>query len=150
MDRAALRAAIDALSPRERELLVYAAHGLTDQAIANRVGISLATVGTYWGRIRTKMGPLNRTELVALFLQDQSAETVDRLRTENQRLMGIVDEERKHAMTLQSSLEMFRGLIESAPDAILLISDDGVIQFANEKAAELALLPQAFTPRTRQ
>ena len=38
---------------------------------------------------------------------------------------------------LQSSLEMFRGLVETAPDAILLVNEAGAIQFANAQAEDV-------------
>jgi len=40
------------LSVRERQVLSLAARGETDQGIANRLGISPATVNSYWVRIR--------------------------------------------------------------------------------------------------
>ena len=48
---------IPQLSPRELQLIEYATQGLTDTAIALKLGISEATVGTYWGRVRIKIGP---------------------------------------------------------------------------------------------
>ena len=62
-------------------MLLLAAQGLTDQGIAHRLEISLATVGTYWGRIRIKIGPLSRTGLVetapdAIVLANEQAEEV--------------------------------------------------------------------------
>src|SRR5512135_589911 len=69
----------EALSQRERQILVYAAAGLTDQAIANKLGISRATVTTYWGRIRTKFGPFGRTELVANYVQEKANRNTEQL-----------------------------------------------------------------------
>jgi PAS domain S-box-containing protein len=125
------------LSTRERQLLTYAAQGFTDQGIAHKLGISLATVGTYWGRIRIKMGPLNRTELVAHFLQEAAAQTVGELRSQNEALLAQIDEHAKTSEMLRASLEMFRGLLETAPDAIIVVNDEGVIELANEQAEEL-------------
>src|SRR5262245_36101632 len=45
------------LSERERQLIELAAEGHTDASIANELGISEATVSTYWGRVRIKIGP---------------------------------------------------------------------------------------------
>lgn len=125
------------LSPREHQLLVLAARGYTDQGIAHQLGISVATIGTYWGRIRIKMGPLSRTELVAHFLTDEAAHEVDVLRSENSRLITEISEHARTEEMLRASLEMFRGLVETAPDAILLVNADGVIELANEQAEEM-------------
>src|SRR5690348_5144271 len=85
----------EGLSPRELQLLSFAAQGLTDNAISHKLGISLATVGTYWGRIRIKLGPLNRTELVANWLKEQPAVTVDQLKSDNEDLLTRIDEHSK-------------------------------------------------------
>ena len=127
----------DGLSPREHQLLSLAAQGFTDNAIANKLGISLATVGTYWGRIRIKFGPLNRTELVAIYLREEAASAVAELKSDNQTLMTQVAEHAKTVEMLKSSLELFRTLIETAPDAIMLVNEDGVIELANEQAEEM-------------
>jgi|GEM_PF-567864 len=59
-----------ALSDRERQLITLAAEGLTDYAIAMTLGIKEPTVKSYWVRIRSKVGPFNRTELVALAVRE--------------------------------------------------------------------------------
>ncbi len=125
------------LSTRERQLLQLAARGHTDQSIANQLGISLATVGTYWGRVRIKLGPYNRTELVAKFLKEHAERTVALLREENAGLLQQIEEKSRTEQMLRASLEMFRGLLETAPDAILIVDQNGSIQFANEQTSEL-------------
>lgn len=127
----------DGLSPREHQLLSLAAQGFTDNAISNKLGISLATVGTYWGRIRIKFGPLNRTELVAIYLREEAARTVNDLKSQNEGLIAKVAEHAKTEQMLRTSLELFRGLIETAPDAILLVNDSGIIDLANVQAEEM-------------
>ena len=129
--------ASDTLSPREQELLTLAAQGLTDQGIAHRLGISVATVGTYWGRVRVKLGPFNRTELVSLNLRHQAQGLIDQLRDENRRLVTELQERAHTAEMLETSLELFQGLVETAPDAILLVNQQGIIQLANEQAESL-------------
>lgn len=118
------------LSPREKELLDFAVQGQTDQAIANKLGISLATVGTYWGRVRIKLGPYNRTELVALYLKDEAARALDDVKQQNSALVSSINEHVLKETMLQS-------LIETAPDAILLVSAEGVIELANRRAEEM-------------
>ena len=127
----------ETLSDRERQLVVLASKGLTDTAIAHKLGISLATVGTYWGRVRIKFGPLNRTELVAVFLQEQAATVVEGLRAENHALLEALNEKAKTEEMLKSSLDVIRGLVASAPDGILLVTRGGTIQLSNEPAEEM-------------
>ena len=127
----------ETLSDRERQLVVLASKGLTDTAIAHKLGISLATVGTYWGRVRIKFGPLNRTELVAVFLQEQAATVVEGLRAENHALLEALNEKAKTEEMLKSSLDVIRGLVASAPDGILLVTRGGTIQLSNEQAEEM-------------
>jgi PAS domain S-box-containing protein len=100
------------LSPREQQLIALAGKGMTDTAIANRLGISEATVNTYWGRIRVKLGPHNRTELVALALRDEY--------------------EKKLREAPDYSL-----ILQAAPDALILANEEGTIQDANLAAAEM-------------
>lgn len=125
------------LSDRERQLLNLAAQGFTDNAISNKLGISLATVGTYWGRVRIKFGPLNRTELVAIFLREQATTSIDELKAQNEALMLELNERAQTMEMLRTSLELFRGLVETAPDAILLVSESGDIELANAQAEEM-------------
>ncbi|HVT13538.1 MAG TPA: PAS domain S-box protein [Fimbriimonadaceae bacterium] len=107
------------LSPREEQLIALAGQGLTDTAIANKLGISEATVNTYWGRIRVKLGPHNRTELVALALREEYERRIEEMR-------GDSPEGPDYSLILQA-----------APDALILTSDDGTISNANVAASEM-------------
>ena len=127
----------DALSDRERQLVVLASKGLTDTAIAHKLGISLATVGTYWGRVRVKFGPLNRTELVAVFLREHSAAIVEALKAENQTLQRQLEDKSRNEEMLKTSVDFFRSLVDSASSAIVVVGEDGQIQMANEHGAAL-------------
>jgi PAS domain S-box-containing protein len=122
------------LSDREQQILDMAAEGLTDQAISNKLGISLATVGTYWGRVRIKMGPFNRTELVANYLRAQAAETVQRLRQENEQLLSELNQHTRFEQELQGTLRLIQTIIDTAPDAILVIDEYGSIKLSNQEA----------------
>ena len=103
-------------------------NGHTDASIAFKLEISEATVSTYWGRIRIKLGPHSRTELVAIYLRHENAETLEQLRRENERLSARV------ATDGQS---LFHEIIENAPDAILIVREDGHIDLVNNQAADL-------------
>jgi LuxR family transcriptional regulator, maltose regulon positive regulatory protein len=56
---------VDLLSERELEILGLVAEGLTNQAIADRLVISLTTVKTHVGNIFLKLGVNNRTQAIA-------------------------------------------------------------------------------------
>lgn len=120
------------LSPREVELLKHAANGLTDSAIAARLGISEATVGTYWGRIRIKLGPYGRTELVANVIRMEHEAAVEALHKENEKL---AQELRAHAQV--GGLATYRELLDHAPDAIIVVNAESFVEFANVAACEL-------------
>lgn len=53
-------------------MLLLAAEGLTDKEIAKHLNLSQRTIGTYWERMRLKLGPYSRTQLVARFLRVES------------------------------------------------------------------------------
>lgn len=120
------------LSPREQQLLKYAAEGYTDIAIADRLGISEATVGTYWGRVRIKFGPYSRTELVAMMLRAESMAAVNTIKQEN----AILVEDLQLRLASGAALAV-KDLIERAPDAVFIISAQGAIEYANAVADEM-------------
>lgn len=54
----------DGLTPREREVLVLMAHGLSNAEIAGRLYISALTARTHVGRVIMKLGARNRAHAV--------------------------------------------------------------------------------------
>lgn len=119
------------LSPREQQLIELAAEGLTDTAIAHRLGISEPTVKSYWGRVRIKLGPRNRTELVAHALKEESEQQVAELNGEIERLQSALTDSR------ETSIEIHQALLEAAPDAVLTVSEHGEIVWLNPEAERM-------------
>lgn len=99
------------LSDRERTVLLLAAEGLTDKEIARHLDLSQRTIGTYWERMRQKLGPFSRTQLVARFL----------------RLEG--DHE--------NSNQNYRELFSTWDEGVLIFSPEGATIFANQAIATL-------------
>lgn len=63
------RAVTDALTPREREVLRFVAHGWSNHDIKERLVLSEATVKTHVARILMKTGSRDRAAVVALAWQ---------------------------------------------------------------------------------
>jgi DNA-binding CsgD family transcriptional regulator len=60
---------LEALSPRERELVTLVAQGNTDAQIAGQLYISVRTVSSHLDRIRDKTGCRRRADLTRLALR---------------------------------------------------------------------------------
>lgn len=119
------------LSERERQLLTLAAKGLTDAEIGKHLEISETTVKSYWGRVRTKLGPRNRTELVALSLGEERRHEIEHL-TERVR-----DLERRLLEGTHSTTGLHQTILDEAPDAVLAIDADGLVLYANHEAERM-------------
>jgi len=61
---------LDALTPRQREVLALVAQGKPDREIATRLVIALRTVGNHIHAIFGKLGVHNRTEATRLALEN--------------------------------------------------------------------------------
>ncbi|MDP2316372.1 MAG: helix-turn-helix transcriptional regulator [Pseudomonadota bacterium] len=64
--RAVHAAEMERLSARERDVLRLVARGLTDVALAERLGIGAATARSYMQGVRRKLGVRSRSQAVAL------------------------------------------------------------------------------------
>jgi FixJ family two-component response regulator len=63
---AELRASLDTLTLREREVMVLVVAGLMNKQIANEVGLTEATVKVHRGQVMRKMGARSLAELVRM------------------------------------------------------------------------------------
>jgi PAS domain S-box-containing protein len=98
------------LSDRERTVLLLAADGLTDKEIAKHLILSQRTIGTYWERMRDKLGHYSRTQLVARFV-----------RYDNE----------------VNGRDGYRSLFASWEEGVWIVSPTGKTLYANHRIAEL-------------
>ncbi|HVL39378.1 MAG TPA: PAS domain S-box protein [Fimbriimonadaceae bacterium] len=124
------------LSEREKQLIQLAAEGHTDASIANHLGISEATVSTYWGRVRIKIGPYSRPELIATVIRDELDQVVSELREQNEQLIAELQKSTGREWG-DPEANYYRKLVLQAPDAILIVNEDGIMETVNDEAAAL-------------
>ena len=104
--------ALHELSGRENQVILLAADGLTDKDIAQRLKLQVATIRTYWDRIRDKLGTTNKVQ------------SVSRMLAKLYREKARGEREYEHIMKL---------VVESVPDfAIFLMEPDGTLRTWNE------------------
>lgn len=116
------------LSPREAALLRLASEGYTDNEIARRLEISESTVGTYWGRIRIKLGPFNRTELVALTIKSALFKEIERLQAQRDRFKTKLEE-------ASAEERLYEEIVDAADEGVLIVTPSGSIEHANPAVA---------------
>ncbi len=124
------------LSPREKKVLDLAAQGYTDSEVALQLEISVATVSTYWGRIRMKLGPHNRAELVARHVQERAECVFADLRRTNSELaerLRVVSENPDADYVTR----LHREALANAADGIVLVTGRGVIETLNDSCAAM-------------
>lgn len=80
------------LSPREEEIVQLCVEGLTNDAIAQKLGLSVGTVNTYWLRIKLKVGGLGRTDTVVRIIKDRAEKALREANTERTGLSDMVAE----------------------------------------------------------
>lgn len=130
---------VETLSAQEKRVLELAVNGHTDKGIADALGISPTTVVTYWGRIRAKFGMQSRPELVAKFVLGLAQTKLDDLK-------ASLRERAAHEAELAREVETLFAFIDFAPEAMLIVDADGIIQRGNLQAAELLECDQSEFP----
>jgi DNA-binding CsgD family transcriptional regulator len=59
------------LTDRQIEIVKAAAEGLSDQQIADRLSLSVHTIGSHWKNIREKLGSINRAAVICKVLTSE-------------------------------------------------------------------------------
>jgi len=123
------------LSPREKEIVELAAEGLTNEAIADRLGLSVGTVNTYWLRIKLKVGGFGRTDTVVNVFKDRAARELKEERVDWEGIAAILAKreildvvaERERDMELRTALALLHLAIDQIPSTVWASDKDLVI-----------------------
>ncbi|HLK13438.1 MAG TPA: LuxR C-terminal-related transcriptional regulator [Fimbriimonadaceae bacterium] len=102
------------LSPREEEIVELCVEGLTNDAIASRLGLSIGTVNTYWLRIKLKVGGQGRTDTVVRVIKERAERALREANVERIELSGLVAEKEHGVLELRAAL----ALLQMAMDQI--------------------------------
>ena len=94
------------LSPREKQVVELSSDGLTNEAIAMNLGVSLGTVNTYWLRIRMKVGGFGKTDTVARVIQARAESALQESDAEKKNLAGLMQYNDHGHMELHAVLEL--------------------------------------------
>ncbi len=90
------------LSPRETEIVELCCEGLTNDAIAHSLGISVGTVNTYWLRIKLKTGGLGRADTVVRVVKEKADRALEEERIDWEGLAAILANRGKLDMIAQA------------------------------------------------
>jgi len=94
------------LSPREEQIVELCVEGLTNEAIAHRLGLSVGTVNTYWLRIRLKVGGSGRTDTVVRVIKDRAERALREANVERKGLAEMVAEQERSVLELRAALAL--------------------------------------------
>jgi DNA-binding CsgD family transcriptional regulator len=94
------------LSPREEEIVELCIEGLTNEAIAHRLGLSLGTVNTYWLRIKMKVGGMGRTDTVVRVIKDRADRALRAANIERISLSQMVEDKERELLELRAGLAL--------------------------------------------
>src|SRR3954469_23084107 len=94
------------LSPREEEIVQLCVEGLTNEAIAHRLGLSVGTVNTYWLRIKLKVGGSGRTDTVVKVIRERAELALREANVERKDLADMVAEKERGVLDLRAALAL--------------------------------------------
>ena len=87
--------------------MALCAEGLTNERIAQRLGISVGTVNTYWLRIKLKVGGLGRTDTVVRVVKERAEQTLRDTNVAQKVLDGLLIEKEHGLIETRAVLALF-------------------------------------------
>jgi DNA-binding CsgD family transcriptional regulator len=115
------------LSPREEQIVELCSEGLTNDAIAQKLGISLGTVNTYWLRIKLKVGGLGRTDTVVRIIKERAEKALRESNVERNVLTTMVEEKERSVLELRAALALLNLAMDQIQSTVWATDCDLVI-----------------------
>ena len=106
------------LSPREEEIVELCVDGLTNDAIAHRLGLSVGTVNTYWLRIKLKVGGNGRTDTVVKVIKERAERALRDANVEREGLIALVAEKEHGVLELRSVVALLHLAMEQISSTV--------------------------------
>lgn len=112
------------LSPREEEILDLCIQGLTNEAIARKLELSVGTVNTYWLRIRLKVGGIARTDTVARIIKERSERALRDSNRERTDLSAILASKEHDLVDLRAALALLNMAMDQIKSTVWATDQD--------------------------
>jgi DNA-binding CsgD family transcriptional regulator len=116
------------LSPREEQVVSLCADGLTNDAIAHHLGLSVGTVNTYWLRIKLKVGGMGRTDTVVRIIKDRAERALRDANVERSSLAAMVADKEQNAIELRTALALLHLAMDQIKSVVWATDRDLTIQ----------------------
>ena len=112
------------LSPREEEIVELCVEGLTNDAIAARLGLSVGTVNTYWLRIKLKVGGQGRTDTVVRVIKERAEKALREANVGRREFMEIVAEKERGVLELRAALALLQMAMDQIKSTVWATDND--------------------------
>lgn len=106
------------LSAREEEIVELCVEGLTNESIANRLGLSVGTVNTYWLRIKLKVGGQGRTDTVVRVIKERAERALREANVERKGLSEMVAGKEHGVLELRAALALLQMAMEQIKSTV--------------------------------
>ena len=116
------------LSRREVEIVELCVQGLTNDAIAQRLGLSVGTVNTYWLRIRLKVGGLGRTDTVVRVIKERAERALREADAERTSIADIIAEKEQAIVELRAAVALLHLAMTEFKSTVWATAKDLTIQ----------------------
>jgi DNA-binding CsgD family transcriptional regulator len=116
------------LSPRETQIVELCIEGLTNEAIAHRLGISVGTVDTYWLRIKLKVGGSGKTDTVVKVIRDRAERALRDANIERRDAANIIAEKEKAVLEHRAAIALLQLAMSQIKSTVWATDKDLSIQ----------------------